>query len=291
MTKNSKRLSLLFLAGTLISLILLAASLSNLQLHPGTPFPGGILSDNDARPVSPLPPIQAYSMPLLRGLIALIIIILLIDVAARLTALVNIRRILQLALALAVLLIIVYMLPHVTHSGPAYFLNPSSEIITPPSFDYPVTPLGQPPKILVQLVTISIAFGIGWLAIISVKRWLSSKSIEDELLQEAEAAVNALKAGADLRNVILRCYFQMTHSLLEEQGIERDDSMTVQEFERWLENLGFPSIPLRQLTSLFEKVRYGKQEVSDRDERIAMDSLNEIIQFCRSKRVSTHGNV
>lgn len=286
-----KRFCLLFLAIALISLILLAASLSNLQLQPGAPFPGGIPSDNDAQPVSPLLSIRTYSMPLLRGIIALIFLILLIDVAARLIALVNIKRILQLALALVVLLIIVYMLPHITPGEPAYFPNLSSEIMTPPSFDYPVTPLGQPPQILIQLVIIGIALGIGLLAIIVVKRWLNSKSIEDELLQEAEEAVNALKAGADLRNVILRCYFQMTHSLQEEQGIERDYAMTVQEFERWLENLGFPSIPLRQLTSLFEKVRYGKQEMSDHDERIAIDSLNDIIQFCRSKRISTHGKV
>jgi hypothetical protein len=85
--------------------------------------------------------------------------------------------------------------------------------------------------------------------------------------------------------VILRCYFQMTHSLQEEQGIERDYTMTVQEFERWLGNLGFPTIPLRQLTSLFEKVRYGKQQTNYTDEQIAIDSLNEIIQFCRSERV------
>ena len=144
---------------------------------------------------------------------------------------------------------------------------------------------------MIQLVIISIAFGLGLLAIIAVKRWQSSRTIEDELLQEAEQAVNALKAGTDLRNVILRCYFQMTHSLQEEYRIEREYTMTVQEFERWLENLGFPSMPLRQLTSLFEKVRYGKQETSDHDERIAMDSLNEIVRFCRSKRVSPYGKV
>jgi hypothetical protein len=291
MTKNSKHLSLLFLTGTLISILLLAASLSNLQLQPGTSFPGGIASDNDAQPVSPLLSIQTYSMPLLRGILALIFIILLIDVAARLIALVNIKRILQLALALVVLLIIVYMLPHITPDRSAYFPNASSETITPPSFEYSVTPLGQPPQILIQLVVTGIALGLGLLALIAVKRWQSSKTIEDELLQEAEQAVNALKAGADLRNVILRCYFQMTHSLQEEQGIERDHTMTVQEFERWLENLGFPSIPLIQLTSLFEKVRYGKQEMSDHDEHIAIESLNEIIQFYRSKRVSPHGKV
>jgi hypothetical protein len=285
MTNHSKYLSLLFLVGTLVAFILLTASLSNLELQPGTPFPGGIDSGNDVQAVSPLPPTQIYFIPLLRGIFALIFLVFLIDVAARLIVLVNVKRILQLALALVILLILIYMLPHITPGGPAYFLNESSNITTPPAFDYPVTPLGQPPQILIQLVIIGIVLGIGLLAFTVVKRWPSSKSIEDELLQEAEQAVNALKAGADLRNVILRCYFQMTRSLQEEQGIERDYTMTVQEFERWLGNLGFPSIPLRQLTSLFEKVRYGKQQTSNNDEQIAMDSLNEIIQFCRSERI------
>jgi hypothetical protein len=285
MTNHSKYLSLLFLVGTLVAIVLLTASLSNLELQPGAPFPGGIDSGNDVQTVSPLPPTQIYFIPLLRGIFALIFLVFLIDVTARLIALVNVKRILQLVLALVILLIIIYMLPHITPGGPAYFLNESSNITTPPAFDYPVTPLGQPPQILIQLVIIGIVLGIGLLAFTVVKRWPSSKRIEDELLQEAEQAVNALKAGADLRNVILRCYFQMTRSLQEEQGIERDYTMTVQEFERWLGNLGFPSIPLRQLTSLFEKVRYGKQQTNHTDEQIAIDSLNEIIQFCRSERI------
>ena len=285
MTQKTKKIGLLFLAGALVSIILLATSLSNLQLQSGTPFPGGVNSDNEVLPVAPLSPIQTYSFPLLRGIFALICLILIIDVAARLIVLVNIKRILQLALALVILLIIVYMIPRVTPGQPAYIPNGSSEIITPPSFNSSVTPLGRPPQILVQFVIIGIVLGIGLLASMAVKRWQSSKKVEDELLQEAEEAVNALKAGKDLRNVILRCYLQMTRSLQEEQGIERDHTMTVQEFEGWLGNLGFPTIPLRQLTSLFERVRYGKQEMSHNDEQIALDSLNKIIQFCRSERV------
>lgn len=285
MSNHSKYLSLLFLVGTLVAFILLTASLSNLELQLGTPFPGGIDSGNAVQPISPLPPTQIYFVPLLRGVFALIFIVFLIDIAARLVALANIKRILQLTLALVILLIIVYMLPRITPDPPAYSPNGSSEITTPPTFDYPVTPLGQPPRVLIQLVIIGIASGIGLLAFIVVKRWRSSKSIDDDLLQEAEQAVNDLKAGADLRNVILRCYFQMTRSLQEEQGIERDYTMTVQEFERWLGNLGFPSIPLRQLTSLFEKVRYGKQLTNHTDEQIAIDSLNEFIRYCRTKRV------
>ncbi len=285
MTQKTKQIGFLFLAGALVSIILLATGLSNLQLKSGTPFPGGVNSDSEVLPVAPLSPIQIYSFPLLRGIFALICLILIIDVTARLIVLVNIKRILQLALALVILLIIVYMMPRVTPDQTAYIPNGSSEITTPPSFDYPVTPLGRPPQILVQFVIIGIVLGIGLLASMAVKRWQSSKKVEDELLQEAEEAVNALKAGKDLRNVILRCYLQMTRSLQEEQGIERDHTMTAQEFEGWLGNLGFPTIPLRQLTSLFEKVRYGKQEMSHNDEQIALDSLNEIIQFCRGERV------
>jgi hypothetical protein len=285
MTNKSKQLSLLFLAGALVTFIVLAASLSNLQLQPGTPFPGGVASDNDAQSVAPLPSsVQTYSIPLLQGIFALIFLILLINVAARLIVLVNIKRILQLALALVVLLILIYMLPGITPDQPAFFPDEASEISKPPSFEYPVTPLGQPPQILIQLVIIGIILGIGLLISMVVKQRLNSKKIEADLLQEAEEAVNALKAGEDLRNVILRCYMQMTHSLQEEQGIERASTMTVQEFERLLEYLGFPSVPLQQLTSLFEKVRYGKQEMSEKDERIAMDSLNEIIQFYRNER-------
>ena len=284
MTNKSKHLGLLFLAGALVSLAVLAASLSNLQLQSGTPFPGGIDSDNDTQSVSLLPSIQTYSIPLLRGIFALIFLILLTNVAVRLIVLVNIKRIFQLTFALVILLIIMYMMPRITPSQPAHFPNEPSEITTPPSFDYPVPPLGQPPQILIQLVTMGIALGIGMLISMVVKRRLSSKKNEADLLQGVEEAVNALMAGEDLRNVILRCYMQMTRSLQEEQGIERASAMTVQEFERWLENLGFPSVPLHQLTSLFEKVRYGKQEMSDEDERIAIDSLNEIIQFYRSER-------
>ena len=284
MTNKSKHLGLLFLAGALVSLAVLAASLSNLQLQSGTPFPGGIDSDNDTQSVSLLPSIQTYSIPLLRGIFALIFLILLTNVAVRLIVLVNIKRIFQLTFALVILLIIMYMMPRITPSQPAHFPNEPSEITTPPSFDYPVTPLGQPPQILIQLVTMGIVLGIGMLVSMVVKRRLSSKKNEADLLQGVEEAVNALMVGEDLRNVILRCYMQMTRSLQEEQGIERASAMTVQEFECWLENLGFPSVPLHQLTSLFEKVRYGKQEMSDEDERIAIDSLNEIIQFYRSER-------
>jgi len=77
----------------------------------------------------------------------------------------------------------------------------------------------------------------------------------------------------------------MTHALQEEQGMERNDSMTVREFEGWLDGKGVPRVPVRQLTYLFEKVRYGNQQMSENDKKMGMESLNEIIKYCRRKRV------
>ena len=86
------------------------------------------------------------------------------------------------------------------------------------------------------------------------------------MLQEAEAALTDLSAGVDLKNVIIRSYQKMTFSLQEEQGIERSSNLTVKEFEHLLISKGFPAVPIHQITSLFEKVRYGELEVSIEDE-------------------------
>ena len=284
MTKKSNRLNKLLLFGALGSIILLATSLSNLQLKSGSPFPGGGISDSAVQPVTPLSPLQTYSFPLLQGLFSLIFLVLMIYVSVRLILLANIKRILQLALALVVLLIIVYMLPSVTPAQLAYFPNKSSVTTNPPSFDYPVTPLGQPPRFLIQFVTIGIVLGLGLLAILVFKQRLNTNKIEPDLIQEAEEAVTAIKAGVDLSNVILRCYMQMARLLQEEKGIERNYTMTVREFERLLTHKGLPTVPLHQLTSLFEKVRYGNQQMRGTDEQIAIESLNEIIRFCRGER-------
>jgi hypothetical protein len=77
---------------------------------------------------------------------------------------------------------------------------------------------------------------------------------------------------------------QMVRALQEEQRVERRYNMTVREFETWLEHEGFPIIPVHQLTRLFEKARYGTQRTMKEDEKAAVESLNEIIQFCRSER-------
>jgi hypothetical protein len=282
MTPYQKRIGLLFLAGSLISLVLLAASLPNLELQPGRALP----NSRNVSAAAPLDttssPVQTYSFPILRGVFALVFLILVIYLPARLAVFISVKRILGVALALAGLLLITYLLPRIAPGQVPTFPGDSAALVTPSPIGPPVTPLGPPPQALIWVVIGVILFGLGTLAVTLWKRWPSTANVEDRLLQEAESALSAIQARADLKNVILRCYAQMTQLLQEEQEIVRYHSMTVQEFEGVLISRGFPPAPVGQLTGLFEKARYGGQQMSAEDEAVARASLNEIIQFCRS---------
>jgi len=125
---------------------------------------------------------------------------------------------------------------------------------------------------------------VGLLAFKILRIRLHPANIKDRLLKEAETALDAITMGENPQNVVIRCYFQMIRTLEEERGIERSYSMTTREFEDWLESNGFPIAPVRQLTRLFEKVRYGAQLTVKDGEETAVESLKEIIQFCKSER-------
>lgn len=284
MTNNTKRKGLLFLFGALASLVLLAGSLSNLHFHAGTPFPSGGNSESENRFFVTLPPLETYSLPILKGIFSLIFLILMIYVPVRLLTLVNKKKVLQLIGALIILFLIVLSIPPVATGRHVNLPEESSILIDPPTFEYPTSPLGRPPQELIWLVIIGLVLGTGVIAIKILKQRLYLAKVADQLSQEAAFAVSAIKAGSDLGSVIIRCYLQMTRALQEERGIERIYNMTAQEFEETLELKGFPTVPVHQLTRLFEKVRYGEQQIMKNDEEAAVESLNEIIRFCRNGR-------
>lgn len=104
----------------------------------------------------------------------------------------------------------------------------------------------------------------------------------DQIADRARAALDEIEA-AELAfdDIIIRCYAEMSLALKEERGIQRARQMTTLEFEQELVRAGFPASPVRQLTRLFEQVRYGHQGSGEAEKRIAVQSLNEIIEFCK----------
>ena len=99
--------------------------------------------------------------------------------------------------------------------------------------------------------------------------------------EKAEDALASLRAGANLRDVIIRCYAEMTETVYRERGISRDGSMTPREFERVLETRGLPSEAVRRLTRVFEEVRYGGAAPGPESETDALALLEEIASACR----------
>jgi hypothetical protein len=102
----------------------------------------------------------------------------------------------------------------------------------------------------------------------------------DELAREAQGALDALQAGADLRDTVIRCYLDMSRVLQQEKGIRRQAAMTPREFEDVLAGKGLPADPVRELTRLFERSRYGNQRPSPADEQQAVASLQAIVAAC-----------
>ena len=125
----------------------------------------------------------------------------------------------------------------------------------------------------------AVIFWIGWTL---VNR--SRKYDMQEFAQEAQAAIDALQAGADLRNTVVRCYYEMSEVLKMKQGLQRESAMTPREFEQRLTARGLPGEPVQQLTRLFEAVRYGTDVPGVREEHQAMASLTAIVEACRQAK-------
>jgi hypothetical protein len=155
------------------------------------------------------------------------------------------------------------------------------------AFGAPVEFAANPSSGLIIVMTIGLGVmlallvvGTGW----SVwrRRQRSNKKSLDELADEVQQAIDSLQAGGDLKNVVMRCYFDMSQTLREQRGIERDAAMTPREFETELECAGLPPQHVKQLTRLFEAVRYGAKSASEEEQEAAITCLTAIVDACRS---------
>ena len=73
------------------------------------------------------------------------------------------------------------------------------------------------------------------------------------LANEAQAALDSLDAGGDLRNAVMRCYYEMNRILVTKKGLLRSRWMTAREFETLVVAQGLPAAPTAQPSSGAEK--------------------------------------
>jgi hypothetical protein len=128
-----------------------------------------------------------------------------------------------------------------------------------------------------SLVTVS---AVGWALWLLWRRRKLELSPNRLIARQAQSALDALQAGGDLKNTIIKCYYQMCAVINEHRGILRSQTMTPHEFEDYLASKGLPGEPVHQLTHLFEDVRYGNLLAGAAEEQVALNSLTAIIEAC-----------
>jgi hypothetical protein len=142
----------------------------------------------------------------------------------------------------------------------------------------------NPPAWLTFVVTagiLAIVFGIAaviWRRVTAGRR----SSPLEMLAMEAQEAIEELRAGADLKDTVMRCYFEMSRILGEERGLRRKEAMTPREFEMTLKTAGLPGPPVERLTQLFETVRYGAHTPEAQEENEAVACLEAIVTACEN---------
>jgi hypothetical protein len=151
---------------------------------------------------------------------------------------------------------------------------PGEEIPSLPTF------IANPPGWLVTTISMtffSLLLGLGW--------WLwhrygpqPAPPPADRLAREARQAVDALRRGDSLKDTVMDCYLKMTRVFEEQRNLERSQTMTAREFERYLRQAGLMDEHIQRLTRLFESVRYGAAPPSRRDEQEAIACLSAIVQ-------------
>ena len=284
MTGHTKRKTFLLLGVVTLITMMIAANLPQLEFQPGMPLP--ILEHGQvvAAPAGEDQQFVSISAPTF-----IVVLLALILTVATLYSIVQLFRGADWKLVSAVLRPILIVSGAIGCLVFLIILFPRSDSYIPEGFPVPTpgpvvtSPLESAPPSLLWLVGL-VLFVISVLVLVWIFTSSHPASPIDLVGLEAEKARQALKTGASLKDVIIKCYIQMSLAVKQEQGIERKDFMTTGEFENLLETAGVPHEPIHQLTRLFEAVRYGNWQPNPVDEQKAMQCLEAIMLYSRDAR-------
>lgn len=104
-----------------------------------------------------------------------------------------------------------------------------------------------------------------------------------ELAAIARTALGQLDAKPS-KNIIIKSYLDMNAAVGEKRGLIREEAMTPAEFAVRLDSLGLPLDAVHGLTEVFERVRYGGQDVGAEETEEAKRCLTSILKACETKK-------
>jgi hypothetical protein len=284
--KNARLRAVVFIGLAAAALFFLAAGLAQLELLPGLPLPMILQEEVPPGTIEGLPGgdtiIFILRVVYFIGLILLpfFVIYLVINPKAR-------KQFLRDLLRVGAFLLMMYMLYNLFRSFRQQGVEELGEGGGGGLGDiYPMelvefTPSAAPWLVnaLATLLAVLLAGLVGVLLWAALRRRPAEQPLK-QIAVEAQSALDAIEAGGDLRNIVIRCYAEMSRVLSEQRGIQRPADMTPREFETALARQGMPRQPVQALTRIFEEVRYGVKVPGEREERQARESLAAIVEAC-----------
>jgi len=282
-------------------LLFLAAAITRMRMQPGDPFP----IEWQQGPQGEQAPFGNgyWFLVLIRGFLILCVIMIPIYILVNLFTPQGRRRLLKGLIQLLVISFIMYLFMNLAES-----FSKRNEEMEPEAQTFE---LGEGEALPEGLATaaeeeatepspwldVGICLGLAFLLaiLITVLAWGVYRASRERtgdavirLADEAQDALDALQAGGNIRDTVIRCYLQMTLVLAEERHVRREEAMTPHEFEQiLLTKLKLPEIPVRRLTGLFEAVRYGDYHPGKREELEAIDSLSAIVSACKISKAAS----
>ncbi len=284
MAKYNQIWMLGLLGVALIAMILLAAGLPGLEFLPGQPFPfRAFFRQWLMRPtpaaVSPMPlagPVRVLILIFVWVLLPITIVSLLVSRAMR-------RKALRQLLIWSAWGLFIYLVIQAIIAANQLGVQAADADRVPRDLSgerllaFPEF-ITDPPQWLVITISLLLAallVGGIWFA---RQRFHQRASPLELLASEAQEALDELDAGGDFRDIVIRCYLEMSRVLSQQHGVWRHRNMTAREFEDYLAATGLRDEHIRQLTRLFEAVRYGAKRPGHREEQEAVACLQAIVQ-------------
>ena len=285
------RIVLLVVLGlVMLGFIILAAGLPSLELQTGfiafeTPQPGSVPTSAPDKVLEAQPPQQGPSVfIILLGLFFLLFVLFLAYRYPRIR-----YGILGISIWTAILLILIYLYRR-------FGRPPDEQAEQFELFAVPERIMAEIPEETPEWFDgVSMAITIGMFLVVAGLIWWGWRRMREDkkpaltaVGRDAEAALADLRAGANLQDTIVRCYFDMNHSLSRSLGLHRAEGMTPREFEEIMVQEGLPEEEVVRLTRLFERVRYGAQTTDAGDQNEAIDCLEAIVASVNQVGVSDY---
>jgi hypothetical protein len=282
---SGKFLTILLGVIAILALAGLAAGFSSFHLKPSEAFAvpqGPTPSPQPALPLGQPLPLAVILVWAALLLVLLAGLFLLLDREQRKRYLLMLLR---LALLTAVVLLVISrlgLIPSTVGNEVPSQLAPAAQL--PPGPAPAPEPFRAPllPPWAVYLITLSLLLGF-----LAGGSWLLGRRRKDsetpplgELASIARTALGEIQARKAWEDSIVQCYIRMSQTVSRRRDLTRSAAVTPSEFALRLESAGLPGPAVRQLTGLFERIRYGAKPPTQADLQSAVDCLTVILHAC-----------